>query len=352
VNGESSGIDGVPDLNPDVATDGRGIFMTVWESEDRLDGTVGTRINVVFSVSLDRGANWSEPALAALNTVDDIDFDLRPRIAADARNWVVVWQSADDLQGTIREDRDILATTSSDARRWSAPIPVNTTADIDDEPDLEPEIATDTAGTWMVVWTSEHDLGGRIGMDRDVLAASSVDGGRTWTAPVPANTSAFTDEHSDEQADVASNGTGAWIAVWVTTENIEQRLGMDGDAVFALSTNAGANWTAPDVLNTDADVDNEADAEPHIAAALNGPWIGTWSSRETVGGATGGDADVLFSSSTLDVPGAAPPACGGMEPAFLILAVGLVSRRLRPGSPWRKCSAVGSAAGRSSGAGS
>ena len=54
-------------------------------------------------------------------------------------------------------------------------------------------MTTDGAGNWVAVWDSGDSLGGTIGTDHDILVSRSSDAGATWTAPAALNTNAATD---------------------------------------------------------------------------------------------------------------------------------------------------------------
>jgi hypothetical protein len=59
--------------------------------------------------STDDGASWTAPAALNTNATDDSGDDSRPQITIDGGgSWVVVWDSADSLGGTIGTDSDIL----------------------------------------------------------------------------------------------------------------------------------------------------------------------------------------------------------------------------------------------------
>ncbi|NIP86081.1 MAG: hypothetical protein GTO03_11145, partial [Planctomycetales bacterium] len=92
--------------------------------------------------------------------------------------WVAVWKSAENLGGTIGTDWDILVARSTDnGATWTAPAALNTNADSDSGDDSEPQVATDGAGNWVVVWQSNDDLAGTSGPDYDILRAHSTDNG-------------------------------------------------------------------------------------------------------------------------------------------------------------------------------
>ena len=126
---------------------------------------------------------------------NDDSGDARPQLATDgAVNWVAVWESEDSLGDTIGSDRDILVSRSTDAgATWTAAQPLNTNAATDSEGDGLPQVTTDSAGNLVAVWHSGNSLGDTIGEDADILVAFSVDAGATWTDPVALNTNAASD---------------------------------------------------------------------------------------------------------------------------------------------------------------
>ncbi|MFQ5477293.1 MAG: hypothetical protein ACE5E4_01620, partial [Candidatus Binatia bacterium] len=79
---------------------------------------------------------------------------------------MAVWDSRDTFGGTIDDDFDILAATSADnGLTWSAPVAIDPSVGTT----LDPAIATDGNGTWVVV--AEPD--GRV--------SRSTDNGASWT---------------------------------------------------------------------------------------------------------------------------------------------------------------------------
>ena len=103
------------DAEPQVATDGRGNWLAVWYTFETLGGTVGTDSDIVFSTSTDNGGSWTEPALLNTNGTFDSGSDFSPQIATDgAGNWLAVWESDDTLDGTVGADNDIFVSISTD----------------------------------------------------------------------------------------------------------------------------------------------------------------------------------------------------------------------------------------------
>src|SRR5690606_17989992 len=161
----------------------------------------------------------------------------------------------------------------------------NTNAATDSGDDRFAAIATDASGNWVVVWESTDDLGGTIGTDRDILVAGSADNGTTWTAPAvlnsnaatdaaddstprtPAvaaalrdalavfNSNAATDAGDDRFARIATDAAGTWVVVWMSEDSLGGTIGTDFDVLYAVSTDDGATWTAPAALNSNAATD-------------------------------------------------------------------------------------------------
>jgi Neuraminidase (sialidase) len=96
------------DWNPQVTTDGAGNWVAVWDSGER-SGTDG---DIFVARSTDNGQTWSAPA--ALNTIaaSGSGDDYYPQVATDgAGNWVTVWDSDESLGSTIGTDADIFSAT-------------------------------------------------------------------------------------------------------------------------------------------------------------------------------------------------------------------------------------------------
>ncbi|UCE58928.1 MAG: DUF4215 domain-containing protein [Phycisphaerales bacterium] len=159
------------DLNPQLATDGQGYWLAVWHSSDDLGGTIGTDYDIFFSTSTNNGASWTGPEPLNTNAASDAGTDAHPQLATDGQgNWMAVWESTEDLGGTIGTDGDILFSNSTDNEvSWTDPAPLNTNAASDSAWDWEPQLATVGQGNWLAVWFSDDELGGTIGADSDIL---------------------------------------------------------------------------------------------------------------------------------------------------------------------------------------
>lgn len=283
------------DGTPHVATNPNGVWVAVW-----MKGVdYGDEHDIYTARSTDHGRTWSSPAYLHPSMATDPGDDIVPRIASDAAgNMVVIWKS-DNLIGTNGTgDGDIHFSRSVDGgASWAAPSALNTDADTDGVEDIEGTVATDGAGHWLAAWYREINAGS----DRDILFARSADDGATWTAPAPLNTNWATDSGDDSRPRLATDGRGHWVAVWLSEDDLGiPVMGSDRDILFARSCDNGAHWTPPWVLNANAFTDVGADDwSQEIRIGVDGRLLAAWYTNDTLGGTTGTDRDILFSTATL-----------------------------------------------------
>jgi len=184
---------------------------------------------------------WSYPAALNTNAATDSGFDGWPQVTTDgAGHWVAVWESLEKLGGTnTRLDWDILVARSTDnGATWSYPAALNTNAATDSGSEDRPQVTTDGAGNWVAVWNSDENLGGTIGTDSDILVARSTDNGVTWTAPAPLNANAASDSGGDLGPQVTTDGAGHWVAAWYSTDSLGGTIGTDYDILYASGDDA------------------------------------------------------------------------------------------------------------------
>ena len=270
------------DYQPEVTTDGGGNWVAVWESDDDLGGTIGTDRDILVARSTNNGATWTPPAALNSNAATDSGWDLAPQVTTDgAGHWLAVWMSG-------------VARSTDNGATWTYPAALNTNSGSVEYP----QVTTDGAGQWLAVWNSSDDLGGTIGTDRDILVARSTDNGATWTDPAALNTNAATDSGGDWWPQVTTDGAGHWLAVWYSYDTLGGTIGTDQDILVARSTNNGATWTAPAPLNTNAGADSEYDTHPQVATDGGSNWVAVWQSVDSLDGTIGEDGDVLLARST------------------------------------------------------
>ena len=200
--------------------------------------TYGFDSDLAYAVSMDNGQTWSTEAPLNDNAATDSGGDHHPVLATDGNGvWTVTWESTESaIGGGIGGDSDILFSRSLDlGANWSAPSPLNTIAATDAGADRELSVVVDEAGRWVAAWSStESTIDGGIGSDFDIVMAVSQDSGLTWTTPTAVNTNAATDSGADEQPSLATDDAGRWLIAWRSKEdNIGAGMGTDADIVVS-----------------------------------------------------------------------------------------------------------------------
>jgi len=288
------------DARADIATDGAGFWVAVWYSEENFGGIAETDRDIYVALSMDNGSSWSPMKLLNSNGNDDLGDDSYPEIATDGRgNWVTVWHSDENLEGNSDGDHEIFVSTSTDlGSTWTTPALVNTNGNFDAGADLYPVLATDRRGVWVAAWHSNENLGGIAESDRDIFSATSFDNGATWSDPILVNTNGNFDSGRDNYCTIDTDGEGTWIVAWDSNENLGSIAETDLDILYAISTDNGATWSAPALINSNGNSDIAGDETVSIAADDNENWVATWRSNEDLSEIRGGiDTDIHFSTS-------------------------------------------------------
>ncbi len=277
------------DFDCQLATDGSGNWIAVWDAPDALNGTLSYDEDILYSRSADNGATWTPPASLAPYANTETWNDWRPQITTDGNGtWIVVWHSAYDLGGTVGNDYDVFVTRSLDnGATWSAPAALNSNAAVDTWDEDEVQIATDGAGNWMVVWGTDNEVN-----IYEVWFSYSSDGGVTWSARAPVNPGLDHDNFGEISPDVVADSFGNWIVAWILAEEDSSI-----DVVAARSTDAGQTWSTPIFLSPNGPVDG-SDRTPRLAADDNGNCLVVWSSNQP--GVIFVDDWDVFSSRTSD----------------------------------------------------
>jgi hypothetical protein len=283
-----------------VSTDANGNWVTVWDSNENLGGDIETDYDILFSRSIDNGVSWSTVQTLNSNAADDSGEDSYPRVITDGNgNWVTVWHSTDDLGTTIGTDYDILVSRSVDnGVSWSTVQALNSNAGSDSGWDEYPYPVTDGNGNWVIVWRSDDTLGTTIGSDYDILFSRSADNGVSWSPVQALNTNAGPDSGDDAYPSVMTDGNGNWVAAWRSDDTLSGTVGDDNDILFSRSTDNGATWSAPQALNSNAGSDSGTDSDARVTTDGNGNWVTFWESDDTLGGTVDTDSDIFFSRST------------------------------------------------------
>jgi len=284
-----------------------GQWIVVMKTSEALGG-LGTDSDLVLMRTLDDGGTWSAPVPlntdAATDSFDEGAFDL----ASDgAGTLVAVWSRINDSV--------LASSTSTDGgMTWSAPVTVSTLTNF--PVGLFPSVATDGAGKWIVVWSSNDDLGGTIGTDTDILFTVSTDAGATWSAAAPVDPNAGSDPFDDFGEDIATDGNGNWYASW--DGGVGGNKGF-ADQIFSRSTDGGVTWSAPAAVNVDAGRDWRDDLGSQLFFDGTSRWLAVWGTAPFVGGSFTGELNIAFAISDDDCP--VLPVTGCKMPGKALLAM-------------------------------
>lgn len=293
--------DTASDFAPKIGAGENGTLIAVWMSNEDLNGTAGTDLDLFLSRSTDEGSSWSTVTLLNSNGEGDVGNDRDPSLVyLGSEKWAVLWSSTDDLGGTIGTDQDLLiASSSDDGINWTTPTAVNNNARTDTEGDFSPRLLALPSGDWVTVWISDNPLGDTVGMDNDVFLAVSKDAGASWTDPAALNSNASTDTGEDFDPIIAAGAAGRWIAAWMSNDTLGGTVGDDDDIFYAHSDDQGGTWSFPVPLNANAATDGpeEDDFFPSLAADSLGNWLAAWHSEGTLGDTVGKDFDIHRSVS-------------------------------------------------------
>ncbi len=246
------------------------------------------------------GQSTTPPAsLKSTATLDGSSSDSDPRVVfAGSGLWVAVWESQDDLGGTIGNDYDILFSRSTDlGMTWTPPQTLNTTAATDGpySDDTDPSLATDGLGHWVAVWGYGEISGNTVIGDLDILVSRSDDNGNTWTPPVPIDANFATETFHDLFPRSYSDRNGTWIVAWFATETLPSYN--KSDILVARSTDNGLNWTPPVLLNSNGGIGTPLDDYPDLGTDRAGNWVAVWRTGDSLGGTIGSEGDILVARS-------------------------------------------------------
>lgn len=286
---------------PRIAAGGAGVWTLVWQVNGASDLGLGRDTDLVFARTSDDGAHWSAPTPLSPAFASDRAEDGDPALASNGKGTsVVVWTSTNDLTGGSRRDRDIHYSVSADnGLSWSAPRALNSNAPRDWGDDGNPDVAVDGSGRWVVAWESADTLGNTKGGDRDILYAVSTDAGASWTAPEVVDRGALEDMNFDTSPRVVADAAGSWLVAWSSGSASEDRGGFQRGVLLSRWDGAAQKWGAPVSLSGESD-DDRPDFAPRLAGDGKGHWICAWSSSDSLGDTIGKDRDLLLVRSDDD----------------------------------------------------
>ena len=284
------------DRSPHVATDGDGVWIMTWHALNVFGGPFGEDLDVYYRRSVDDGLTWSAREVLNPDATDDVVWQMDPDLATDREGiWIITWTRS-ALGQTQTFDRDIMMARSTDnGLTFSEAQQVSNSIEDDDENDnAASRIATNGNGTWVSVWRSREDLGGEIGTDTDILFARSTDNGVSWSDTTYLNNSAVYDSADDNRPAVSAEGDH-WVVVFHSRENFAGLMGEDPDAVYSTSANDGGTWSTVLPLSSIAwgPQDYDEEGPVEVAGDGHGQFLAVWHAKDSLGGTIGEDRDIL-----------------------------------------------------------
>jgi hypothetical protein len=233
-----------------AAEGGAGNWGVLWTS----NAPVGIDVGILFQRSTNDGVTWSAPLDVSLAGVNPTDTGTNPMLATDGGNtWVAAWDATEDAGSGMQTLRKIFVTRSADGgANWATPVAVSEELPFNTRSNYEPCIGTDGAGVWVVVWEG-RGTGPLINeRDSDLIFARSTDNGATWSAPAVLNSNAATDTKQDQRPRLATDKAGKWMVAWMAygTNEMTVPYSPASDIYVARSADNGATWQAPMLVST------------------------------------------------------------------------------------------------------
>ena len=327
VNGTEDAVPSESDSYASIATDGIGNWVAAWSSTGNLGGTAGTDADILFALSNDLDGDHLladgglsevsdncpfESDIGGPDTDEDGLGDACDPFPLDPLNDIDGdgYSGPSDNCPLIANPNQIDSNTDGvgdlcESPDFSFPALLNTNGTADSGWDSAPKIVTDGSGLWLAAWESNNDIaeapmGDTSGTDSDIFFARSTDAGATWTDPGLLNTNATSDAETsnDGEVDLATDGAGNWIAVWESDEDLGSTAGADFDIFIARSNDNGLTWSFPELLNANGDTDIGFDANPTVASDGAGHWVVAWDSDENLNSTAGTDNDIFVARSS------------------------------------------------------
>jgi len=249
-----------------------------------LTAITSNELEVFAGKSNDFGANWSfSDAIMPVefDTVSDQEIEMYDIYAASDDNGNIIAVMTEEYYEAFGSDTDVIYTYSNDNGASFSEIQlINPDDTVDSGSSVDARIVTDKKGTWVAIWNSNDDIGNN-GTDNDIVFAISTNNGESFSAPQTLNPESLTDGSNirDSGPSLAMEDN-IWTVVWTSYLVIDGDVGTDRDVVFSYSEDQGATWSATGHINSWAASDISTDYFPIIDMNSNGFAVTAWSGHD------------------------------------------------------------------------
>lgn len=250
---------------PCLATDGGVNWVAAWDACTVTGSTIDTGRDILVSRSTDAGVTWSVPDYLNSDHSEPLTRNFGPVVACDgAGRWLTVWESHNTSYTSFRKEHLSFSRSTDGGATWS---PVQALTTETTETQSGAAVAADGSGTWIVAWESNGTT------DTDLFYRRSTDHGVSWSPEAALNAHAAVDNSSvqyyDGQVRLAGNGSGVWVAVWVSAWDESTTVPVQDRVVFARSTDNGQTWSPSSPIGQSSGSSNTLQFSPDIV------WDGT-----------------------------------------------------------------------------
>lgn len=166
---------------------------------------------------------------------DDVDAHVPYglAVASDRLGGMVLARPTREAASGLSWDPDVTVSRSTDSgATWSPESAVAAWSAGDGATDLDPVLAADADGRYLLAWNTNFANAGRLAGDADVVAAFSSDQGSAWSPPFAIDAAAPTDAAEDFVLGAAADARGGWGVLLRTVRpdgTTELRFARTGD---------------------------------------------------------------------------------------------------------------------------
>ncbi len=240
--------DGQNASRPQVAMDGKGNAIIVWQQSD------GSSKSQIFKSEY-RGGVWTHPGGLSDNISPDGQNAYNPQAAMDDKgNAIIVWRQGDGSKNQIFK---------SEYRGgvWTHPGGLSDNISPDGQEATSPQVAMDDKGNAIIVWQQSDGSKNQIFM-------SEYRGG-VWTHPGGLSDNISPDGQDADNPQVAMDNNGNAIIVW------KQYEGSSSNQIFMSEYRNGV-WIHPQNISDYISIVHQNAHDPQVAMDDNGNAIIVW----------------------------------------------------------------------------